>query len=120
MLLKEKRSCKKFFSFFSLSFFKTDKKFGMFKGVFLPNILQMIGVILFMRLSWILGNVGIVQMSIIIAMSSILLFITSLSMTSIVSNMKVGSGGSYFIISRLLGVLRRHRVSPRPRSALGL
>ena len=88
------------------SFFKTTKnqKFGMLKGVFLPNILQMIGVILFMRLSWILGHVGIVEMTIIISMSSILLLITSLSMTSIVSNMKVGSGGSYFIISRLLGV----------------
>ena len=87
------------------SFFKSNnKKLGMLKGVFLPNILQMIGVILFMRLSWILGHVGIVEMSMIISMSSILLLITSLSMTSIVSNMKVGSGGSYYIISRLLGV----------------
>jgi len=91
---------------FIFSYFKVNKnqKFGMLKGVFLPNILQMIGVILFMRLSWILGHVGIVEMSMIISMSSILLLITSLSMTSIVSNMKVGSGGSYYIFSRLLGV----------------
>ncbi|MBN2478784.1 MAG: amino acid permease [Parachlamydiales bacterium] len=82
----------------------TSGKFGVIKGVFLPNILQMIGVILFMRLGFILGNMGIFKMGMIISMSSILLFITALSMTSIVSNMKMGSGGSYYIISRLLGV----------------
>ncbi len=81
-----------------------DSKIGAIKGVFLPSFLQMIGVILFMRVGWILGHVGLLQMFFIMTMSSALLFITSLSMTSIVSNMKMGSGGSYYIISRLLGV----------------
>ena len=83
---------------------KKSLKIGTLKGVYLPNILQMIGVILFMRLGWILGNVGIVKMISIISMSSFILFITSLSMTSIVSNMKVGSGGAYYLISRQLGI----------------
>lgn len=81
-----------------------DFKIGTFKGVFLPSLLQMIGVIMFMRLGWILGHVGMLKMFFIITMSSSLLFLTSLSMTSIVSNMKMGTGGSYYIISRMLGV----------------
>ncbi len=86
--------------------FTTNKKpgLGVIKGVFLPNILQMVGVILFMRLSWILGNVGIWQMAIIITLSSAILLITSFSITSIVTNMKIGGGGTYYIISRSLGI----------------
>ena len=88
----------------SLSALKNEAKIGTIKGVFLPSLLQMIGVILFMRLGWILGHVGLLKMFFIVTMSSLLLFITSLSMTSIVSNMKIGIGGSYYIISRFLGV----------------
>ena len=75
-----------------------------FSGVYLPSVLQMLGVILFMRLGWITGHVGLAKMLIMIFMSSSILFLTSLSMTSIVTNMKVGSGGSYYIISRSLGM----------------
>lgn len=75
-----------------------------FSGVYLPSVLQMLGVILFMRLGWITGHIGPWKMSLIIAMSSTILLITGLSLTSIVTNMRVGSGGSYYIISRSLGV----------------
>ncbi len=77
---------------------------GTFSGVYLPSVLQMLGVILFMRLGWITGHIGISQMTFIILMASSILFLTGLSMTSIVTNMKVGSGGSYYIISRSLGM----------------
>ena len=78
-------------------------KFGTIKGVLIPNILQMIGVILFMRLGWILGSVGLLKMSVIITLSACLLFATGFSLTAIVSNMKMRAGGSY-IISRSLGI----------------
>lgn len=90
------------FSFFSKE--KKDDKIGTLKGVFIPNILQMIGVILFMRLGWILGQVGMLQMGIIIGISSTLLLITSLSLTSVLSNMKIEGGGTYYLISRTLGI----------------
>lgn len=88
------------------TFFRREKdhKLGTMKGVFIPNILQMIGVILFMRLGWVLGHVGTTSMLIIISLASSILVITSFSLSSIVSNMKVGSGGAYFIISRVLGI----------------
>ena len=77
---------------------------GTFSGVYLPSVLQMLGVILFMRLGWITGHIGLPKMTLIILMASSILFLTGLSMTSIVTNMKVGSGGSYYIISRSLGM----------------
>ncbi len=77
---------------------------GTFSGVYLPSVLQMLGVILFMRLGWITGHIGLPMVTLIILMASSILFITGLSMTSIVTNMKVGSGGSYYIISRSLGM----------------
>jgi amino acid transporter len=81
-----------------------DGKFGTLKGVFIPNVLQMIGVILFLRLGWVLGHAGIFQMSIIITLSALLLFITGLSLSTIVSNMKMSGGGAYYLISRALGI----------------
>lgn len=89
-----------------MSLFKknADGKFGTIKGVFIPNALQMLGVILFMRLSYVLGHVGIAEMGTIIIVSAILLLITGLSLASIVSNMRVRSGGAYYLISRSLGI----------------
>ncbi len=88
------------------SFFKaeTDGKFGTIKGVYIPDVLQMIGVILFMRLGWILGHVGLSTMIAVITLSSSIILLTSLSMTAIVTNMKMRGGGSYYLISRSLGV----------------
>ncbi len=81
-----------------------DFKFGTLMGVFLPNIIQMVGVVFFLRLGWILGQVGLFEMIIIISLSSLLLLITGLSLTAIATNMKIGAGGSYYIISRSLGL----------------
>lgn len=81
-----------------------DGKFGTVEGVIIPNILQMIGVILFLRLGLVLGHVGIFQMSIIITLSALLLLITGFSLAGIVSNMKMSGGGAYYLISRSLGI----------------
>lgn len=88
---------------FSLHFLDSKTKMGTLTGVYLPNILQMFGVILFMRLGWILSQAGLYKMVFIITLCSSILAITGLSMTSIVTNMKIGSGGTYYIISRSLG-----------------
>ncbi len=82
----------------------SNRKFGTIEGVVIPNILQMIGVILFLRVGLVLGHVGIFQMSIIITLSALLLLITGLSLAGIVSNMKMSGGGAYYLISRSLGI----------------
>ena len=83
---------------------KATEGLGTFSGVYLPNILQMLGIVLFMRLGWITGHLGIVNVTFIILMACSILFVTGLSMNSIVTNMKIGGGGSYYIISRSVGL----------------
>lgn len=90
----------RYFPFFQ----RKDPYLGTLSGVYLPNILQMLGVILFLRLGWITGHMGLPWMLLIMTMCSSILFITGLSMTSIVTNLKMGGGGSYYLISRCLGV----------------
>jgi amino acid transporter len=78
--------------------------FGTFKGVFLPSILTIFGVIMYLRMGWVVGNAGIVGTIIIVTVSSAITLITALSMSSIATNMKVGGGGAYYMVSRSLGV----------------
>lgn len=83
---------------------QNKRKLGTLTGVFIPNFLQMMGVVFFMRMGWVMGHVGLSTMALIIAMSCSILIMTSFSLSSIVSNMKVEGGGAYFMISRLLGI----------------
>ncbi|GAB4236354.1 MAG: Na-K-Cl cotransporter [Chlamydiales bacterium] len=78
--------------------------FGTFTGVFVPNVTMMFGVILFLRLGLVLGNIGIWKFGLVIALSFAFMICTSLSIAMIVTNMRVGGGGVYYLISRSLGV----------------
>ncbi len=79
------------------------KKFGTFSGVFLPTFLTIIGVIFYLRLTWLVGNTGVLGALTIIVFAHLITISTSLSMTSITTNMKVEGGGAYYLISRSLG-----------------
>ena len=79
------------------------KRFGWFSGVFTPSILTILGVILFMRLGWVVGNAGLLGALAVILISHVITFATGLSVSSIATNRTVGAGGAYNIISRSLG-----------------
>jgi amino acid transporter len=80
------------------------KKFGTFLGVFTPSVLTILGVMMYLRFGWVVGNVGLpIALLIVIAASSIT-FITGLSASAIATNMRVGVGGEYFMVSRSLGL----------------
>ena len=81
-----------------------ENKFGAFKGVFVPSILTILGVILFLRLGWVVGQAGITATILIISLSSLITLITALSISSAATNSEVGSGGSYFLVSRCFGL----------------
>ncbi len=83
---------------------KEITKFGTFQGVFVPTVLTILGVIMFLRLGWVVGKVGVVGAWAIILLAFFITSLTALSMSSIVTNMKIGSGGAYSIISRSLGL----------------
>ncbi|XP_030635260.1 solute carrier family 12 member 3-like [Chanos chanos] len=82
---------------------KEPVRFGWITGVMVRCMLNIWGVILFLRLSWITSQAGIILTWVIIFMSVLVTSITALSVSAISTNGKVKSGGAYFMISRTLG-----------------
>jgi hypothetical protein len=80
------------------------KKFGVFGGVFTPSILTILGVIMYLRVPWIVGQAGLLATLDIILVAHIISGSTGLSVASIATDKKVETGGTYYIISRSLGL----------------
>ncbi|MCC5022354.1 MAG: hypothetical protein J6386_05990 [Candidatus Synoicihabitans palmerolidicus] len=79
-------------------------KFGTFGGVFVPNVLTILGVIMFMRTGWVVGQAGLKDALIILLVANAIRLLTSLSLSSISTNIRVKGGGAYYLISRNLGL----------------
>lgn len=77
---------------------------GTFSGVFTPSILTILGIILFLRLGYVVGNAGLGRALVIIGLANLISILTSFSLSAIATNMKVKGGGDYYLISRTLGV----------------
>uniref|UniRef100_A0A8D0H1M2 Amino acid permease/ SLC12A domain-containing protein n=1 Tax=Sphenodon punctatus TaxID=8508 RepID=A0A8D0H1M2_SPHPU len=76
---------------------------GTFIGVYLPCLQNILGVILFLRLTWIVGTSGVLETFIIVFMCCACTMLTAISMSAIATNGVVPAGGSYYMISRSLG-----------------
>ncbi|XP_049602320.1 solute carrier family 12 member 7 isoform X2 [Syngnathus scovelli] len=76
---------------------------GTFIGVYLPCMQNILGVILFLRLTWMVGTAGILGSLAIVSMCCICTLLTAISMSAIATNGVVPAGGSYYMISRSLG-----------------
>ena len=81
-----------------------SKKFGAFNGVFIPTFLSIIGVILYLRLGYIVGAAGVLGSIMIILLAVSITLATAFSLSSITTNIKIGPGGAYSIISKTLGL----------------
>jgi len=79
-------------------------KLGAFGGVFTPDVLTILGVIMYLRLGWVVGNAGFLGAVAIILLAKLITITTALSMSSITTNIKIGAGGAYSIISKSLGL----------------
>jgi len=80
------------------------KKFGTFAGVFTPSLLTILGVIMYMRLGWVVGNAGLIGAIGIILLAHIISISTGLSVSSIATDKKIGAGGIYYVLSRSMGI----------------
>lgn len=80
------------------------KKFGTFGGVFTPTLLTILGVIMYLREGWVVGNAGIGGAVVIILLAFAITACTALSMSSITTNIRIGAGGAYAIVSQSLGL----------------
>ncbi|MCG8384880.1 MAG: Na-K-Cl cotransporter, partial [Cytophagales bacterium] len=81
-----------------------SNKFGTFGGVFTPSILTILGVIMYLRLPMIVGEAGLWATIGIIIVAHIISVTTGLSVSSIATDKKVEAGGTYYMISRSLGL----------------
>jgi amino acid transporter len=77
---------------------------GTFGGVFTPSILTILGVIMYLRFGWVVGNVGLIGTLIIVSVSTFITFLTTLSIAAISTDQRVRIGGAYYMISRSLGI----------------
>ncbi len=77
--------------------------FSTFAGVFTPSILTILGVIMFMRTGFVIGQAGILQALIILLIAKSITILTTFSMSAIATNTEVKGGGAYYLISRTLG-----------------
>uniref|UniRef100_A0A3Q3XKP4 Uncharacterized protein n=1 Tax=Mola mola TaxID=94237 RepID=A0A3Q3XKP4_MOLML len=82
---------------------KKPIKLGTLMGVYLPCIQNIFGVILFLRMTWMVGIGGVFGSFIIVFMCCSTTMLTAISMSAIATNGVVPAGGSYYMISRSLG-----------------
>lgn len=80
------------------------QKFGAFGGVFTPDVLTILGVIMYLRLTWVVGNAGLLGAIVIILLAKSITICTGLSISSVATNIHMGAGGAYSIISKSLGL----------------
>lgn len=81
-----------------------SKKYGTFAGVFVPTLLTILGVILFLRQGWVIGNAGLLGGLAVITIAFMIVTFTALSMSCITTNIRIRAGGAYSIISQSLGL----------------
>ncbi len=82
----------------------TSPKLGTFAGVFTPSILTILGIILFLRLGYVVGSAGFGRVLLIMAIANGISILTSMSLSAVATNIQVKGGGDYYLISRTLGV----------------
>jgi solute carrier family 12 (sodium/potassium/chloride transporter), member 2 len=82
----------------------TGAGFGTFGGVYTPSILTILGVIMYLRFGWVVGNVGLAGALVIVTLATSITFLTALSISTIATDRQVRAGGAYYMISRSLGI----------------
>jgi amino acid transporter len=80
------------------------RTYGTFGGVFTPTLLTILGVIMYLRQGSVVGNAGLGGAWIVIGLVCGIIACTALSMSSITTNIRIGAGGAYSIISQSLGL----------------
>ncbi|HKK93308.1 MAG TPA: amino acid permease [Longimicrobiales bacterium] len=80
------------------------RTYGTFAGVFTPTLLTILGVIMYLRQGSVVGNAGLGGAWLIIGLVCGIIACTAMSMSSITTNIRIGAGGAYSIISQSLGL----------------
>lgn len=82
---------------------RSPRKLGTWDGVFMPVSLNILGIILFLRFGFILGQVGLLGALLLLIVSYTIDALTAMAVSAISTNGQVRGGGAYYLISRSLG-----------------
>lgn len=82
----------------------TPGRFGTFAGVFRPTVLTILGALLFLRQGWVVGHAGLGGFLAILLGMYAVTTATALSMASMTSNIRIGHGGVFSLISQSMGL----------------
>jgi amino acid transporter len=83
---------------------ESQRHLGTFLGVYTPTILTILGVIMYLRFGWLIGHMGLERSLLIVLFANAITLVTTLSFSAVATNIRLGGGGAYYIISRSLGV----------------
>ncbi|KAH9796180.1 Cation-chloride cotransporter 1 [Citrus sinensis] len=81
----------------------SDVKLGTLMGVFIPCLQNILGIIYYIRFTWIVGMGGIGDSLLVVAFCGSCTFLTSISLSAIATNGAMKGGGPYYLIGRALG-----------------
>jgi amino acid transporter len=87
-----------------LGFSGPGRQLGTFGGVFTPTLLTILGVIMYLREGWVVGNAGLLGGFLIILIAYGITATTGLAMSSMTTNIRLGAGGAYAIVAQSLGL----------------
>ena len=82
----------------------SDRNFGTYIGVFRPTLLTIFGVIMYIRMGWVVGHSGLLGALLILYMTFIITGMTALSFSSITTNIRLQAGGVFALVSQSLGL----------------
>ncbi|XP_059668408.1 cation-chloride cotransporter 1 [Cornus florida] len=81
----------------------TGVKLGTMMGVFVPCLQNILGIIYYIRFTWIVGMAGIGGSLMLISFCGLCTFLTTISLSAIATNGAMKGGGPYYLIGRALG-----------------
>ncbi|ETE71059.1 Solute carrier family 12 member 8, partial [Ophiophagus hannah] len=77
--------------------------FGTWDGVFTSCMINIFGVVLFLRTGWLVGNTGILMGMFLVSFVIVVALVTVLSGIGVCERCSIGNGGVYSMISTVLG-----------------
>lgn len=77
---------------------------GTFVGVFRPTLLTIIGLVLYLREGWVVGNAGLLGGLALLTLTFAITGTTALSFSAITTNIRIGAGGAFALVSQSLGL----------------
>jgi hypothetical protein len=79
---------------------KPTEKFGWIEGVLIRCMASIFGVMLYLRISWVAGQAGLLLGSCVVLLGTLITAITALSTSAICTNGLIKGGGAYYLVGK--------------------